>query len=57
MSYVISKDKCIACGLCEAECPFHAIIAGDKAFKINEQVCHGCGDCADQCPEEAIYQI
>ncbi|MFY9176522.1 MAG: 4Fe-4S binding protein [Caldicoprobacterales bacterium] len=52
MAYVIT-DECIACGVCEAECPTEAISAGDDIYVIDAETCIDCGACADVCPVDA----
>ncbi len=52
MAYKIS-DECIACGVCEAECPTEAISAGDDKYVIDADTCIDCGACADVCPVDA----
>ena len=52
MAYIIN-DTCIACGVCEAECPTGAISAGD-IYKIDPETCIDCGVCAASCPTESI---
>ena len=52
MSYTIT-DSCIACGICQPECPVDAIHEGD-IYTIDEDTCIDCGACADVCPTDAI---
>lgn len=52
MAYVINDD-CIACGVCEPECPTEAISEGDDIFVIDADACIDCGACADVCPVDA----
>ncbi|NLJ40810.1 MAG: 4Fe-4S binding protein [Clostridiales bacterium] len=54
MAYVIN-DECIACGVCESECPVEAISPGDDIYVIDAELCTDCGACADACPTEAIH--
>lgn len=54
LAYVID-DTCIACGVCEAECPTGAISEGDDIFVIDPETCIDCGDCAAVCPTESIH--
>jgi ferredoxin len=49
MTYTISDD-CIACGVCEGECPEGAISLGQSHFQIDTAKCENCGSCADVCP-------
>lgn len=48
MAYKISED-CIACGVCQSECPVDAISEGD-IYVIDEDLCTECGACAEACP-------
>lgn len=50
---VIDYDKCIKCGLCEANCRFGAI----HDIKINPFECEGCSLCETVCPQQAIKMI
>jgi ferredoxin len=56
MAYVISKDDCIQCGACEAECPDGAISEIDGYYVIDATKCKDCGSCSDVCPNGAISQ-
>jgi ferredoxin len=48
VAYKISED-CIACGVCQSECPTDAISEGD-IYVIDEDLCTECGACAEACP-------
>jgi len=54
MSYRI-LDECIACGVCEAECPEGAISQNDDGSRyiIDARLCTECAACAEVCPVEA----
>lgn len=49
MGYHIT-DNCMACGVCEGECPEEAIFLGPAHFQIDPSKCKDCGSCADVCP-------
>lgn len=53
MKVWIEKDKCTACELCLASCPYDAISIIIDTAVINER-CTGCGACLDACKKEAI---
>lgn len=47
-------DSCIGCGLCEKQCPVHAIkIQNDKPVWVQEQ-CTLCLGCLHRCPKFSI---
>lgn len=50
---VVDRDKCIACGHCQAICPTGAISIHEIA-DIDPMRCMGCGQCVAQCPQEAM---
>ena len=62
MSYVITKDKCIGCGMCSRACPADAISKTDyiapgkkkPALAIDTQKCVKCGACLATCKFGAI---
>ncbi len=59
--------RCVACGICERECPtkcIHIEMAKDAAgkpvrkpavFKIDQGLCMNCGICEDVCPFDSIF--
>ena len=55
MAFVIT-DECIACGVCEPECPNSAITEGDPLYVVDPDLCSECvpthdtQQCAEVCP-------
>lgn len=58
ISYFIRPDLCIACGLCEKNCPAGAISEGegdeDTFMVINQSRCSRCGICFHVCPSKVM---
>lgn len=58
MATKITED-CVACGVCEPECPVDAITEGDPIFIIDPELCVDCvghfdsPKCAEVCPTDA----
>jgi RnfABCDGE-type electron transport complex B subunit len=63
-----SKDKgkdvmsvcsvgCIACHLCEKNCPAEAITVEDNIAHIDQSKCTHCGLCAEKCPKKIILSV
>lgn len=53
----VDQKKCIACRLCELNCPTGAIIV-DKKKKyaiVDRNLCILCGLCAEVCPVNVIW--
>ena len=52
----VNKDRCMACGLCEANCPFGAIEVDEKEgyAVVNAVLCKGCGVCTASCRMNAV---
>ena len=61
------KIRCVACGICERECPpkcIHIEMATDSlgkparkpaVFDIDYSLCMNCGICEDVCPFDSIF--
>ncbi len=54
------NDECIACGVCEPECPRDAITEGD-VYVIDPEKCTECAEegepqCQPVCPVDAILK-
>ena len=45
---------CIACHICEKNCPVGAITVTDFVATIDQSKCIGCGLCAEKCPRKII---
>ena len=45
---------CIACKICEKNCPFDAIHVIDNIAVIDYTKCKACGICANKCPKNVI---
>lgn len=48
-------DSCIACGLCQANCPVACITEGE-IYTIDAEQCIDCGVCMGNCPVGAIEE-
>ena len=48
---------CIACRLCERECPFDAIHVINNVAIIDYNKCTNCGKCVHVCPRNIILQL
>jgi len=52
-------EDCVACGVCEPECPVDAITEGDPIYIIDPDKCIECKGyydtpkCAEVCPVDA----
>jgi heterodisulfide reductase subunit A-like polyferredoxin len=54
-AYVI-RERCMACGLCEVNCPFGAIAVDENegCAVVNAVLCKGCGVCTASCRMNAV---
>ncbi len=50
---IIDCEKCIGCGVCEAECAFGAISVQDGCAVVDDN-CTLCGSCVESCEVEAL---
>ena len=55
------KEKCsvgcIACKICEKNCPAGAISVENNCAAIDYEKCTGCGICAEKCPRKIIINM
>lgn len=54
MAHIID-DSCIACSICQMDCPEDAIYEGEDIFIIDPEKCTDCGDCVASCPTDSIH--
>jgi len=50
----VCTTGCIACKICEKNCPFDAIHVVDNIAVIDYVKCKACGICANKCPKNVI---
>ncbi|MBQ8636921.1 MAG: Fe-S cluster domain-containing protein [Clostridia bacterium] len=50
------KTGCIACRICEKNCPVEAISVIDNHAVVDYSKCVSCGVCADKCPKKLIHK-
>ena len=48
---------CIACHICEKNCPAGAITVENNVAHIDQQKCTHCGTCVEKCPKKAIKAL
>lgn len=51
---IVDAEKCIGCGICEANCAFAAITVEDGIAVVGD-TCTLCGSCVDTCEVEALH--
>lgn len=57
MAHQIDREKCIACGTCDVECPADVVIISEAGkFSIDADKCLDCGICASVCPVDAAHK-
>ncbi|MBU1043780.1 MAG: 4Fe-4S binding protein [Candidatus Omnitrophica bacterium] len=57
LRFVISKEKCVSCGMCSRDCPVNAIPKNEnKEYIINQELCIKCGKCFDVCKFDAVIR-
>ncbi|NIR31611.1 MAG: 4Fe-4S dicluster domain-containing protein, partial [Gammaproteobacteria bacterium] len=52
----VDEQACIACGTCEATCPFDAITL-ERTAVVSWENCMGCGVCEGQCDNGGIALV
>jgi len=50
------SNGCIACGLCEKNCPSGAITVKNNIAVIDYSKCTGCMICVEKCPKKCIHK-
>ena len=50
-------SSCIACKLCEKNCPHDAIHVVDNVAVIDYTKCTSCGTCVSKCPRKVIFDL
>jgi energy-converting hydrogenase B subunit K len=56
--YIVDKEKCIGCAICEKNCPVNVIkMVKYKDKKVPEGLCAMCNVCRDACPKGARINV
>ncbi len=50
----VDEDICVACGVCEENCPVEAIKLEDDKIVFFEDKCINCEVCSKKCPVGAL---
>ncbi|RMG45259.1 MAG: CoB--CoM heterodisulfide reductase iron-sulfur subunit A family protein [Acidobacteria bacterium] len=52
----IDEERCSGCRICNALCPFQAILFDEerRISRVETALCKGCGTCVAACPAQAI---
>ena len=51
---LVSREKCVGCGLCIRDCLRNTIFMRDGKAEIDVSGCIKCGHCIAVCPQDAV---
>ncbi len=54
LNFHISRERCRACGVCQAACPAKAISMASGKASIDPELCDSCGKCISKCRFGAV---